>query len=223
MSRRERGKRYGILLPGIFLVAFGISFITKSHLGSSPIAAIPYTVWLIAPALSYGVYTVIWNVLLVLSQWAMLRREARVPELWAQIGISFLLGPFVDLSMWILTPLDPQRYVERLFVLVIGCAVLAAGAYVQLIAGVAMSPGDGHARVLTWFTKRSYSRVRIAQDMSFTLVAMLLSLLFLHGLQGAREGTVASAFLVGFIVGQYKRVFDGPFLRWMERHVVTRQ
>ena len=216
-------KRYLLLIPGVFFVALGIAFTTKSDLGTSPISAIPYTLSLIIPWISYGKWTIMWNVLLVLSQLAMLRQKKELPQLSVQIVICFMLGYFVDFCMWLLRGLNPVRYMMRIVVLAIGCMVLGVGVYTQLKADVAMSPGDGHARVLTWFFKKDYSRTRIVQDMSFTVTAMVLSLLFLHGLKGAREGTVIAAFLVGFIVGLYKKAFDKPVDAFMKRFIISNE
>lgn len=43
MSKKELCYRYLFFLVGLFVNSFGISFITKSALGTSPISSIPYT------------------------------------------------------------------------------------------------------------------------------------------------------------------------------------
>ena len=215
MNKQEIVKRYLLLVPGVFFVALGIAFTTKSDLGTSPISAIPYTMSLIIPALTYGNWTIIWNIMMVISQFAMLRKKSEIPQLSIQILICFMLGYFVDFCMFLIAPLSFENYILRLLMLVVGCALLAIGVYIQLIANVAMSPGDGHARVLAQVTKGDYSKVRIAQDMSFTAAAAIISLIFLHGLKGAREGTIISAFLVGYIVGIYRKAFK-PIERRLE-------
>ena len=47
-------------------------------------------------------------------------------------------------------------------------------------------------------------------DVSLVVVAVVLSLIFLRGLQGVREGTVAAAIFVGMIAKQLNR-FMVPF------------
>ena len=49
MSFRELLIRYIILVPGVFILCFGIAFITKAGLGTSPISSIPYSMSLILP------------------------------------------------------------------------------------------------------------------------------------------------------------------------------
>ncbi len=41
------GRRYAIFLLGLFICSFGVACTTKAGLGTSPVAAIPYTVSLI--------------------------------------------------------------------------------------------------------------------------------------------------------------------------------
>ena len=42
MSAKETLKRYVFFSVGLFINAFGVSFITKASLGTSPISSIPY-------------------------------------------------------------------------------------------------------------------------------------------------------------------------------------
>ena len=46
--------RGGIFLLGILLIAFGVALIAKASLGNSPISAIPYSLSLILPVLTFG-------------------------------------------------------------------------------------------------------------------------------------------------------------------------
>ena len=45
----EKIKRYIIFLIGLFINSFGVSFITKADLGTSPISSIPYVLSLNFP------------------------------------------------------------------------------------------------------------------------------------------------------------------------------
>ena len=48
-------KRYLIFFVGLFINSFGVSFVTKACMGTSPISSIPYTLSLIFQA-SLGTY-----------------------------------------------------------------------------------------------------------------------------------------------------------------------
>ena len=40
---RKRVLRYGVFFAGLLCNAFGVAFITKADLGTTPISSIPYT------------------------------------------------------------------------------------------------------------------------------------------------------------------------------------
>ncbi len=196
-SPKELGLRYGIFLVGLFINSLGVSLITKANLGTSPISSIPYVLSLEFPW-SMGVFTILFNLLLVFFQLLLLRRKFK-PEYWLQIPVAVLFGWFIDLTMLLLDWMNPQGYLLEVVSLLVGCAVLGFGVYLEVLADVVMLPGESFVRsiVFTWHT--DFGITKIIFDASMTVIAGVLSLVFFHGLQGVREGTIAAALLVGFI------------------------
>lgn len=66
--------RYGWFVAGVAVNAFGISFITKSALGTSPISSVPYVVSLYLPSVSFGMTTFVMNMLFILGEIILLRK-----------------------------------------------------------------------------------------------------------------------------------------------------
>ena len=65
MSQKELLKRYVLFCIGLFINSFGVSFITKASLGTSPISSIPYTLSLgFKPTL--GMFTLYMSILLII-------------------------------------------------------------------------------------------------------------------------------------------------------------
>ncbi len=60
-------KRYALLFCSLFVNAFGVVFITKAALGTSPISGVPYVMSLASP-LSFGSTTFLLNLLFILSK-----------------------------------------------------------------------------------------------------------------------------------------------------------
>ena len=56
----EKIKRYIIFLVGLFINSFGVSFITKADLGTSPISSIPYVLSLNFP-FTLGEFTIFFS------------------------------------------------------------------------------------------------------------------------------------------------------------------
>jgi len=193
-------KRYIIFFIGLLLNSFGVAFVTKSTLGTSPIAAIPYSLSLIIPRLSLGNWIIIFNLLLIIIQTVLLRRDAKQIELILQVGISFVFGYFIDFSIMCLQRFQPEMYGFKILFLLTGCVILAFGAYLEVIADVVMLPRDAFVRTIAKLLHKEYGGVRIVSDVSMTVIAGALCLIFLHKLSGVREGTIIAALITGNIV-----------------------
>lgn len=201
-------KRYCIFFLGLIFNSFGVALVTKAALGTSPIAAIPYTLSLIIPRLTLGNWTIVFSILLVLAQLALLRKSASKLDLILQAVISFFFGYFIDFSMKILSAFYPEIYVIKIISLVAGCVIIAFGAYLEVIADVTMLPGDGFVRAVSKVSKKEYGSVRVISDVSMTVAAGILCLVFLRRLSGVREGTVIAALITGNIIKIFKKILN---------------
>ena len=182
---------------GLFINSLGVSLITKADLGTSPISSIPYVLSLNLP-LSLGGFTVLFSLLLILMQLVILGRQFRLEHL-LQIPVSFAFGYFIDLCMALLTFVRPQAYGGKVCYLLLGCVVLGAGVFLEVIADVVMLPGESFVRAIVSRWGTEFGVTKVAFDVSMTVGAALLSIAFRGTLSGVGEGTVAAAVLVGFI------------------------
>ncbi|MBD5539079.1 MAG: hypothetical protein HDQ94_03660, partial [Desulfovibrio sp.] len=66
-----------VFFVGLGCVAFGVAVTTKALLGTTPIAAIPYSLSLIFPSASFGSCVIVFNLLLIAAEWALLRSRIR--------------------------------------------------------------------------------------------------------------------------------------------------
>ncbi len=208
----EKFKRYIIFLIGLFINSLGVSFVTKASLGTSPISAIPYVLSLNFP-LTLGNFTIIFSILLILLQLLILRRNFKLEHI-LQIPISIVFGYFIDLTMILLGFINPQFYIAKIIYLIIGCIILGFGVYLEVLANVAMLPGESFVRAVSTTWKTEFGITKVAFDVSMTVIAGILSLIFAHKLEGVREGTIIAALLVGFIARLFGRMlaFVKPLL-----------
>lgn len=190
-------KRYVIFLIGLFINSLGVSLITKAELGTSPISSIPYVLSLNFP-FTLGNFTIFFSIFLILLQLLILRKNFRTEHL-LQIPISILFGYFIDFTMLLLNFVNPQTYIVKVVYLLIGCLILGFGVYTEVLANVAMLPGESFVRAVTQTWKTDFGITKVCFDVSMTVIAGLLSFLFVHRLEGVREGTIIAALLVGFI------------------------
>ena len=190
-------KRYILFIIGVFINAFGISVITKADLGTSPISSVPYVLSLNFP-FSLGQFTVAVNMIMVLLQLVILRRDFKLEHV-LQIPFVVIFGYAIDLTGVLVENIHFSVYIENVAFLLLGCAILGFGVYLEMLANVAMLPGESLVRAIstTWHTDFGYTK--IANDVTMTALAVTLSFIFAHRLNGVREGTLVAAFLVGWI------------------------
>lgn len=209
-------RRYLLFVASLFINAFGIAFITKALLGTSPITSVTYVLSLFTP-FTMGIWTILLNLLfVVLEPFLMTRRELRedLRMYLLQIPISFCFGLFIDFSMFMLSWLEPSAYVMKVTVLLVGCVILALGIALEVKANAAMMAGEYLVKAITRRFHGEFGYVKLGFDVTLLTIACILSLVFLSDIQGVREGTVVSALLVGPIVhfvNPAYRIFD----RWI--------
>lgn len=206
-DKTELIKRYIFLLAGLFVNGLGVSFITKAGLGTSPITSIPYTLSLsFTPTV--GMFTLVFNIFLVILQVILLRRNFQLQNL-LQLPIITLFSCFIDLTMSLLGFIQPETYVLKVISLVIGCLILGFGVFMEMVANVAMLPGEATVRAVSDVFSTDFGKTKIAFDSSMTVIAAILSFIMFKHLDGVREGTIVAAILVGFIARLFKKYIGG--------------
>ena len=199
--------RYLMFLIGLLFNAFGVAFITKADLGTTPIAALPYTLSLLMPKLTLGNFTILISMLLIASQILILRNKGSLFDIILQIPISFLFGYVIDFSMWILLNFTPQIYIIKFISLLIGSIIISFGAYFEVVGDVTMLPADGLSRAISIITNIEFGTIKFIADSSQAIIALILGIIFLHELAGVREGTIIGALLIGNMVKYIGRIW----------------
>ena len=206
-DKTELIKRYIFLLVGLFVNGLGVSFITKAGLGTSPITSIPYTLSLgFTPTV--GMFTLVFNIFLVILQVILLRRNFQLQNL-LQLPIIALFSFFIDLTMSLLGFMQPETYAMKVVSLIVGCLILGFGVFMEMVANVAMLPGEATVRAVSDVFSTDFGKTKIAFDSSMTVIAAILSFIMFNHLDGVREGTIVAAILVGFIARLFKKYIGG--------------
>lgn len=206
-NKTELIKRYIFLLAGLFASGLGVSFITKTGLGTSPITSIPYTLSLdFTPTV--GMFTLVFNIFLIILQVILLRRNFQLQNL-LQLPIIALFSFFIDLTMSLLGFMQPETYAMKVVSLIVGCLILGFGVFMEMVANVAMLPGEATVRAVSDVFSTDFGKTKIAFDSSMTVIAAILSFIMFRHLDGVREGTIVAAILVGFIARLFKKYIGG--------------
>ena len=209
-------RRYLLFIASLFINAFGIAFITKALLGTSPITSVTYVLSLFTP-FTMGIWTILLNLLFVVLEPFLMTRKDLKDDLrmyLLQIPISFCFGLFIDFSMFMLSWLQPSAYATQVVVLLVGCVILALGIALEVKANAAMMAGEYFVKTITRRFHGEFGYVKLGFDITLLTIACILSLVFLSDIQGVREGTVVSALLVGPIVHFVSPAYH-VFDRWI--------
>lgn len=213
MSKKELSRRYTLFAFSVVLNAFSIALITKALLGTSPISSVPYVLSLFTP-FTMGQYTIAMNLFFIFLEMTMMTRSeisSKRYELLTQVPVVVCFGTFIDVSMHLLQWHEPSSYPVQLATLFLGCFLLGAGVSLEVKADVSMVTGEYLVNVISKFVHRDFGLIKLCFDATLVVVSVSLSLVFMHRLDGIREGTVIAAFAVGPIshfLLPYWRIFD---------------
>lgn len=210
-------RRYLLFCVALFVNALGIAFITRAALGTSPITSVTYVLSMFTP-FTIGEWTIMLNILFVVLEPFMMTRKDLKEDLrmfLLQIPISFCFGIFIDICMHhILFWLNPATYPSMIIALLIGCVILAVGIALEVKANAAMMAGEYFVKVITRRFRGEFGYIKLGFDVTLVAIACLLSLIFMSGIYGVREGTVIAALIVGPIVH-----FVSPYYKFLDKWI----
>ena len=189
---------------GILINSFGIVLITKGALGTSQISSIPYVLSLQLPSISFGMFSFIMNMVYIVLQALLLRRQFKPIQL-LQIVVNVVFSASIDVFMAMLAFYAPQQLFTRVLSAVAGCIVLAFGISVEVAPDLIMVPGEGIVAAISKVSGRRFGSVKVVFDVTLILIAALLSWLFFGNIVGVGVGTLLSAVSVGQFVNLINR------------------
>ncbi|MGO5114445.1 hypothetical protein ACTQ33_05360 [Candidatus Avoscillospira sp. LCP25S3_F1] len=83
-----------------------------------------------------------------------------------------------------------------------GILLVGIGVSFEVTANVVTLAGEGMVLALCKAFPVKFPNTKISFDVTLVVIASALSLIFLHQLEGVREGTVAAALCVGLVAKQ---------------------
>lgn len=199
--------RFVFLCLGLTIMAFGVAFSIKADLGISPISTVPYVTSLIS-GLSVGTTTIIMNFLFVLIQIAILRRQYDWFQL-LQFPAAIVFGTMIDVAEYLLQGIQVSNYLKEWLFCIIGIVLIALGISVEVMANLVTTAGEGIVLAICKVAPVKFGNMKMGFDITLVCISVVLSLVFLGGVEGVREGTLAAM----IFVGQITKVTN----KWMKR------
>lgn len=206
-------KRYFLLCVGLFIMAFGVAFSICADLGTSPISSVPYVVSEISP-LSVGNATIVMHCVFVALQIVLLRKKYEPIQL-AQLAVAFVFGYMTDFAVWATNGVAYHSYFGQWILCAAGIVLVGVGVSFEVAAGVITVAGEGLVLAITKVFPIKFGNMKILFDVTLVVIACVLSFLFLDGLFGVREGTIAAALFVGTVA----KITGKPIQTFVEKWV----
>ena len=184
-----------IFAAGLFIISVGVALSVRADLGVSPISCIPY-IYSLKLEFTLGELTVLFNILLIILQILLLRKNYRLIQL-VQLPVVFVFGLFIDSSLYIVSDLYVPGYAWQTLWCLSGCLLMGVGVFLEVIAEITYLPGEGLAMAVADTFKKEFAKVKTGIDCSMVVAGLISSYIFLNQIKGIREGTIVSAILVG--------------------------
>ncbi|WP_234005733.1 YitT family protein [Lactobacillus sp. CBA3606] len=187
-----------MLLFGLFFMAMGVALSKLAGIGTSPISSIPNVLSLVSHY-SIGQMTVVIMIITIILEAVILRHQFAWTNLLQLLPAAFF-SALIDYFVRIFGGLPITTYPRQLIVSFISILILALGVYLEVNAGLIVMPGEGIVVAIVLVTHQPFAKLKVDCDIAMVLIAVIIALIFLHGLIGVREGTVLAALLTGRFV-----------------------
>lgn len=194
-----------VMFFGLACVAFSVALSRATGLGVSTISAIPGVLSFATP-ISIGTFTFAMNMLFILAQIMLLRRDYHPLQLLC-IPFVGVFAAIIDFFVPICQLFPMPNYLACLAWALLCCPITAFGVWIQVKAALVMLPGDGIVQAISAVFDKNFGKCKLVFDMSNLIIGAVLSLVLMGMLQGVREGTLFLALLTGPIIKKLNELF----------------
>ena len=191
---------------GLFVVAVGAALSVKSDMGVSPVTTIPYTVTYIR-GVDMGITTFLFHLLLVFIEFVLLRKNFKLKNL-LQVAVGVVFGLFTSLCNYLVFLIPfPDTMVVRIVLLILSIVAVALGLFFYVPAEIMPMAVEGLMLVISEVTGIKFSTIKIALDIAFSLISLIVCLIAVHNMGSVGTGTVVSAITTGLVLKVITRLF----------------
>lgn len=192
----------------VFINTFAVVLMLHSGSGISAVSSVPYAFSEVAPWLTLGTWTYLFQGTLILSLMVMRRRF--VGSYLFSFVVGFAFGVLIDVhKAWVFAL--PQTLPLQVLYFVASYLIISLGIAISNRCGLPITPTDLFPRELVQIVRGEYGRIKIIFDVTCLAVTAGLTLLFLGRVEGLGVGTVLAAFTMGKAVAAMGRWLDENF------------
>lgn len=198
-------KRYLLFVVGLYFLSAGIVLILRSSLGTTPISSVNYVLSLNTGLFVRDMDIPYQSAAHQVGPVLVCTRPHEPPgdtgiEFCSKYPFQFLFGLFIDVNMVLTETLQPQHYILSIVLLLLGCLIQAVGVVLEIKPRVAMMSAEGFVSYASRRYNKDFGKMKVLFDVSLVTLALVLSLVLAHKIEGVREGTIIAACITGYIV-----------------------
>ena len=191
---------------GLFIIAVGAALSVKSDMGVSPVTTIPYTITYIW-GVDMGITTFLFHLFLVFIEFLLLRKNFKMKNL-LQVVVGVVFGLFTSLCYYLVFMIPfPDTMVVRIVLLALSIIAVALGLFFYVPAEIMPMAVEGLMLVISEVTRIKFSTVKIALDIAFSLISLIVCVIAVHNMGSVGAGTVVSAITTGLVLKVLTRLF----------------
>ncbi len=223
MSTKEFIKRYILFMFSLFLSAFGVAVTKHAELGVAPVSSVANVIFGKFPSVSLGTWLIVWNILLLIGQILILRKNFRLYNL-LQIPLAIAFGIFTDFSLWCISSVELKSYAVNIIFVFTGVAIRSLGIALAVTADIILNSSEAFVKAISDTSKYKFGLVKVLFDIICVVVSVILSVLLFNGeIVGTREGTLVSAVFTGIFASLFLKLLHDPVNRLLKTPVRKRK
>ncbi len=204
-------KKALVYILGIWIITLGVVLSVNMGIGVSPVSALPNAISMITK-IDLGTCMIVIYTSYLLIQIILLRKAFSPDRLLQAIG-ALTIGYCAKLSKIILAGVYTDIYILKLVAVVFGAFLIGIGVSIYVGIDFPPIPPEGTADAITKVSKLSFHDAKVIVDVTGVAIATILSLVFLGGLYGVREGSLIAAVLAGKFIPVVKP-YTAPIVKW---------
>ena len=200
-----------LFAAGLFLLATAMALLSASRLGMTPVQSLAYVLYCrFEDFISFGTLCFLWNMLLLLLQLILLRRNFKAYD-FLQIPLSLFFGSVVDAAKWVFAFVAPQSLFARIAVMLLGVLILSFGVFLMLKAEFVLNSGEAAVRAISIVTKKSFGTIKNYFDLSTVCLALICSFVLFGTWRSDIVGaaTLTCSILTGLLVKLLTKLLEG--------------
>ncbi len=213
MSTKEFIKRYILFMISLFFSAVGVAVTKHAQLGVAPVSSVPNIIFCRFPLVSLGMWLIIWNVILLVGQIIILRKNFRVYNL-LQIPLAIAFGIFTDFGLWCISFLKIETFAAQLITVFSGVVIRSFGIALSVCADIILNSSEAFVKAVSDTSKYKFGLVKIFFDILCVTVSVILSIIMFEGeIIGTGIGTLIASVFTGMFVSIFLKIIHKPVNR----------